>query len=401
MAKNIVIERSTRTPIEKQRTEIVERKGIGHPDSISDALAESVSRSLCKMYRDRFGGIMHHNTDETQIVGGLARPRWGGGRVSKPVYILLVGRATGVVDGVKLPIKTLAIEAARDYLDSHFRYLDVANGIRLEAKIGSGSGDLSSLFARGSGKANDTSYGVGFAPFSELETIVKATEHHLYSKGRKSIKSLGEDIKVMGVRRTNRIHLTVAAAMVDRHLSGPQEYKEAMARIEAMVEKTAAKFTNRRVKVAVNTADNRRGRRSADYYLTVTGLSMEMGDDGSVGRGNRVTGLITPNRNMSMEAASGKNPVTHVGKIYNLMAYLMAQDIVKAEPDRIREAHVQLVSRIGKPISEPQVAGIQLVLKPRVKVATVERRVTKVVTGWLDNVSEITDLVVAGKLDTF
>ena len=49
MARNIVIEHLSTKHIEKQDIEIVERKGIGHPDSIADGLAESVSRSLCKM----------------------------------------------------------------------------------------------------------------------------------------------------------------------------------------------------------------------------------------------------------------------------------------------------------------------------------------------------------------
>ena len=59
--------RSSRTRLSRQQTiEFVERKGIGHPDSIADGLAESVSRALCKMYIERYGRILHHNTDETR-----------------------------------------------------------------------------------------------------------------------------------------------------------------------------------------------------------------------------------------------------------------------------------------------------------------------------------------------
>ncbi len=58
--------------------------------------------------------------------------------------------------------------------------------------------------------------------------------------------------------------------------------------------------------VHVNTADDIKKK---SVFLTVTGTSAEMGDDGSVGRGNRCNGLITPNRPMSMEATSGKNPI--------------------------------------------------------------------------------------------
>ena len=87
MAKNIIVEKIAYTPIEKQMVELVERKGIGHPDSIADGLSESVSRALCKMYLERYDRVLHHNTDETQIVGGQSAPRFGGGDVLEPVYI--------------------------------------------------------------------------------------------------------------------------------------------------------------------------------------------------------------------------------------------------------------------------------------------------------------------------
>ena len=68
----------------------------------------------------------------------------------------------------------------------------------------------------------------------------------------------------------------------------------------------------------VNALDDPKASDESGIYLTVTGLSAEQGDDGEVGRGNRVNGLITPSRAMSLEAAAGKNAVAHVGKLYNL-----------------------------------------------------------------------------------
>src|SRR5256714_9041159 len=58
VARNIFVEELVHTPIEEQGDEIVERKGIGHPDSIADGLAETVSVALCKMYKERFGRIL-------------------------------------------------------------------------------------------------------------------------------------------------------------------------------------------------------------------------------------------------------------------------------------------------------------------------------------------------------
>ena len=90
-------------------------------------------------------------------------------------------------------------------------------------------------------------------------------------------------------------------------------------------------------------------------------MSQEMGDDGSVGRGNRCNGLITPYRPMSMEATSGKNPITHIGKIYNVMSKLIADDVA-AKVTNEAEIRVRLLSQIGKPVSEPLNASVQIVL---------------------------------------
>ncbi len=52
--------------------EVVERKGAGHPDTICDALAETLSRNLCREYQSRFGYILHHNVDKALLCGGRA-----------------------------------------------------------------------------------------------------------------------------------------------------------------------------------------------------------------------------------------------------------------------------------------------------------------------------------------
>ena len=107
---------------------------------------------------------------------------------------------------------------------------------------------------------------------------------------------------------------------------------------------------------AVNAADvPARGQ----IYLTVTGTSAEAGDDGEAGRGNRANGLITPYRPMTLESVAGKNPVTHVGKLYNVAARRAAASLVTELPD-LTAAEVYLVSRIGAPIAEPSLVELRL-----------------------------------------
>jgi S-adenosylmethionine synthetase len=54
--------------------EVVERKGLGHPDRICDALAETLSRNLCREYRRRFGQVLQHNVDKALLCGGQSSP---------------------------------------------------------------------------------------------------------------------------------------------------------------------------------------------------------------------------------------------------------------------------------------------------------------------------------------
>ncbi|MCD6462054.1 MAG: methionine adenosyltransferase [Thermoplasmata archaeon] len=396
--RNIVVERLRVPSMDRQKTELVERKGIGHPDSIADGLAESMSRALSKMYIERYGRILHHNTDETQIVGGQSAPRFGGGNVLEPVYVLLVGRAVTHVGKERLPYRSTAIKAARDYLKSCCPNLDLDEDITLDCRIGQGSVDLRSVYDTQRHLANDTSFGVGYAPYSETERIVLETEKKINGPWKKKMKGVGEDVKVMGSRKRDRINLTVAAAMVSGYIPDRDHYISLVEELRDMVHDHAVKLTDREVVVDVNTADNYK--RNV-FYLTVTGLSMENGDDGSVGRGNRANGLITPYRPMSMEATSGKNPVTHVGKIYNLLSLRIAENIVKELGGDVEEAYVRILSQIGHPIDRPQLASAQLVVAKGASFRKVSKEVKGIVDSWLTDIGSITDMVVEGKISTF
>ncbi len=398
MARNIQVEPLRTVHIEDQEIELVERKGLGHPDSIADGISESVSRALSRLYLDEFGRILHHNTDETQVVGGSSEPKFGGGRVTNPIYILLVGRATTEVNGEKLPYRDVALEAARSYVRSICAHVDVDKQVEFDCKIGSGSVDLRGVFEQKAVLANDTSFGVGFAPLSDTERLVLESEKFLTLKLKKKLTALGEDVKVMGYRQGDRIHLTVAAALVDSEIANPKEYAAVCEEIHDKLADQATKLTRREVEIDVNTADDPELGR---FYLTVTGCSMEAGDDGSVGRGNRANGLITPCRPMSLEASAGKNPVNHVGKIYNLLGNLIANDIVKETGGNVKEVHVRILSQIGKPVDQPQVASLQILPADGVKLAEVRGRANAVAQSWFDQIDSLPRRLLTDKLSVF
>jgi len=398
MARNIQVEPLRAQHIEDQAVELVERKGLGHPDSIADGVSESVSRALCRLYLDEFGRILHHNTDETQVVGGGSEPKFGGGKVTSPIYVLLVGRATTEVNGEKLPYRDVAVDAARKYVASVCAHLDVERHMEFDCRIGAGSVDLRGVFEQKSVLANDTSFGVGFAPLSDTERLVLESERFLTLKLKRKLPALGEDVKVMGYRQNEKIHLTVAAALVDSEVANASEYQSTCDEIHDKLMDQASKLTAREVSIDVNTADDPELGR---YYLTVTGCWMEAGDDGSVGRGNRANGLITPCRPMSLEATAGKNPVNHVGKIYNLLSNLIAADIVKEAGGDVKEVHVRILSQIGKPVDEPQVASLQILPSSGVRLSTLQGKAESVAQDWFDKIDTIPRRLLSDKLTVF
>ncbi|WP_058827810.1 methionine adenosyltransferase [Haloferax sp. Q22] len=399
--RNIRLESADKRAVEDQEVEIVERKGIGHPDSISDGIAESVSRALSNLYLDRVGKVLHYNTDETQLVAGTAAPAFGGGEVIEPIYLLIVGRATKEYDGQKIPVDSTALRAAREYLNENIPGLDVGTDIIVDVKLGEGSGDLQDVFGEETQQvpmANDTSFGVGHAPLTETERIVLEAERALNGAAYgDDHPELGQDIKLMGKREGDVIDVTVAAAMVDKHIEDIDDYIAAVDGVREFVTDLATDYTDREVNVEVNTADDYE---EGSIYLTTTGTSAEQGDDGSVGRGNRANGLITPNRPMSMEATSGKNPVNHIGKIYNLLSTHIAETVV-AEVDGIRDLQVRLLSQIGRPIDEPHVADAKVITDEGVTVADIEDEVVAIIDRELANVTDITRRTIEGELSTF
>ncbi|NHX36193.1 MULTISPECIES: methionine adenosyltransferase [Halolamina] len=404
MTRNIQVSELDRRAVEDQQVEIVERKGLGHPDSICDGIAEDVSRALSQLYLDRVGKVLHYNTDETQLAAGRAAPAYGGGEVIEPIYILIVGRATKSYeqDGrtVELPVDSTALAAARAYLEEQIPELEYGTDVVVDVRLGEGSGDLQDVFGEEEVQvpmANDTSYGVGHAPLTETETIVREIERGINGKYAAEHPEVGPDVKVMGKREGDRIDVTVAVAMIDAYIADLEAYKAAVSNVQEYATELARSYTDREVNVEVNTADDYD---AGSVYLTVTGTSAEQGDDGSVGRGNRANGLITPNRPMSMEATSGKNPVNHIGKIYNLLSTAAAEDVVE-QVDGIRDLQMRLLSQIGRPIDEPHVADAQIVTEADVDVADIEAEVTEIVDGNLANVTGITREAIEGEISTF
>ncbi len=397
--RNIVVETLRFQSVSDMRVELVERKGLGHPDYIADSASEAASRELSKYYLKEFGTILHHNLDKTLLVGGQADPKFGGGKLVEPIYIIVAGRATTEVktsDGVvKIPYGTIILEAVRKWIKNNFRFLDPDTHVIIDYRVKKGSSDLVGVFEAGKKipLANDTSIGVGYAPLSTLEKLVFETERMLNSKEYKARNpAVGEDIKVMGLRKDKNIKLTIAAAIIDKLVLDIDEYLNVKEQIKNDVLDLASKIApDYNVSVDVNTADMPE---KGIVYLTITGTSAEHGDDGATGRGNRANGLIPPMRPISLEATAGKNPVNHVGKIYNVVAQRIANRIYKSI-DGFKDVYVELLSQIGKPIDQPLIASIKIIPVEATKELPghIVSEIKAIANEELENITKITEMI--------
>ena len=408
----IKIDKAKFEPIElSDFPEICERKGIGHPDSVCDAAADACSRALCIYYFENFGRYYHHNVDKAALVGGISKPELGGGLIIEPEYFLIVGRAIHQIFRENkleyIPVATICLDACRQTVGNIFRNLDLNRHIQFDYAVRPGSIDLTGVFEESDAKdqvplANDTSFGVGYAPLSAVEKITLEAEGLLNSDAFKDkCKASGEDIKVMTQRVGNNVNITLCCAMVSGYINDKDEYVNYTNQMKDAVLDLATKIIpEKEVSCSVNVADNIE---KGLLYLTITGTSAESGDDGEVGRGNRANGLITPCRTMSLEAVCGKNPINHVGKLYNILGIEIAQRIYERGQGDIIEAHVKLLSQIGRPITDPWINSISLIPADNVNFESIKKIAEEVSEQMLskDYLIDLRDRLIAGKVQVF
>lgn len=394
----IGIETLMRKPVKKMKIELVERKGLGHPDHIIDAVCEEISKSLSRYYLKKYGMILHHNVDKGLIVGGESEPKFGGGVLTKPIEMYIAGRAYYEEED---EVHDIAKEAVKKYISENFMHLDPIKHMNIYILLRRGASELASLIKAGKiPLSNDTSFGVGYYPYSPLEKIVLEIEKFLNSRRiKEEFPYIGEDIKIAGLRINKKVNLTLAIAIVDRYVNGIREYVRIKKEILNLVEdfiRNDEEFDEYKSKIFMNTADNLK---TKNIYLTVTGTSAEMGDDANTGRGNRVNGLITPNRFMSLEAVAGKNPINHVGKIYNVLAFEISKKIYLELSDYIEEVYVRILSRIGYEITNPQIVNVMYVPKKKIKKKVLNYEIQRIIEDnfTIDRFRNLTKEILEGK----
>ncbi|MBD3205498.1 methionine adenosyltransferase [Candidatus Bathyarchaeota archaeon] len=399
--ENVFINQLGRTALEDQPLEICERKGLGHPDTICDSVMNEISIQLSKEYLNRFGAVLHHNVDKSLLAAGKSIPAFNGGKIVEPMRFVFGDRATFEAGEEEINVNQIAERSASNWFKRNFRFINPEIHVTYQSQIRPGSIALKDIFDRKGDYlgANDTSAAVGYAPFSRTEKIILDLEKFLNSKEfKREYPESGEDIKLMGLRKKDSLHITIAMAIIDRFIENESDYfRKRDSIFNSIQEFVDERHDFKKVTFDLNALDTH-GRGIDGLYLTVTGTSAEAGDSGQVGRGNNVAGVIPLNRPMSSEAAAGKNPVSHVGKIYNALSYRIADSVIEGV-NGIKEVYVWLLSTIGVPINQPTIVSAQIIPEKETKVDSVIKEIDEIVQREFQNLDEFIDDLAKGKID--
>lgn len=357
---SILISNYVNTRIDKLPFEVVERKGIGHPDSLADAIAERASRYYSQYCLKEFGKLAHHWVDKVMLLGGQSDLGFGTGSIKYPYKVIFAGKAALNVGKHSIPAYDLFHKAAADVLSEILYNFDPKKYLTIEMQVsnyqGPGQGSsrynpksIDELFDLNKDIAlsNDCNICTGYAPLSVLEQIVLSTEQYLSSKEYKlNNPDTGFDIKIVGTRKNDKFEIFVNIPLIAMLVPDHATY---IKRINDIKENIYS-FIKNKFKLEPELTVNPE-KISGRSYLTVTGTVADTGDIGVVGRGNRINGLITPMRMMSIEASAGKNPADHTGKLHSILANQLASEIAT-----ITNKHTEVIITTWKekPVNDPQ-----------------------------------------------
>lgn len=389
--------------------ELIERKGRGHPDTLADRLADILSRTYCQIAKREFGTILRHQFDKLTLMGGRCEVNFGGGHISSPIRLLLNGRVTSKVGDKAIWFRDALIDASQQFLQSELRNFDFAANCRVifetssartrGVKIGPRPG-ASAVHYRFNPRtlkdipeyerplANDTSLGCAWAPHSDLEKLVLDIERNLTSdQSRVEHPWLGSDVKVMAVRISKCVEITVSAPQICTHVNSIHQYHANSETLKALIQQIAGAYKCfSKITLTLNPGDN------ADeelLYMKFTGSCIESGDEGQVGRGNRIGGIIAPCRPFTMEGIAGKNPAYHAGKLYSAAAW----DIANAIWEEVRiPSEVYIASQMDRPLDDPWIAIVRCFGGTSREV----RQIRTIVEGTLSDIRGITVKLLAG-----
>lgn len=400
--------------INNQEFEVVETKGKGHPDNICDTLAEKISANYSKYCLEHYRVILRHMIDKLSILGGGSKVKFNGGEMIAPIRVLVNGRFTDKYNDEKIDYMKIVDETIKNYFQELFPMINIEKDLLIidnthhnegpgviynndnttkneRVKFFEATSVEDASIHNNHNRCNDTSTTVSYYPMSKLEIAVLNIEQLLNSNNYKKLKPwVGNDIKVMGIRKEKRVEITSCVPLISKYVKDLEDYKNKLNIIKKDIEKEIKKqFKNNEIAVYLNTRDNYE---KNDLYMTLTGSAIESGDEGAVGRGNRSRGVIPFSRNFSMEAACGKNPVYHTGKLFTAIGDIISQKIY--EKYKV-ENTVYCTSKMGDSISDPW--NISVELNKKISKEEIDN-IKHMINGIVEKHSEVTQNIINDKI---
>ncbi|MBJ8030409.1 methionine adenosyltransferase [Bacillus cereus group sp. N21] len=334
--------------IESIPYELVERKGVGHPDTMCDAIAERASRYYSKYCVEKFGRVAHHWFDKVMLLGGDADVNYGKGELVKPYQVIFAGKGAYLFGNQKIPLEEILFQAAADVLSEVTTGFEPKKHLVIDCRIvdhqGAGRKNsryrpmtLDEMIEIGDKRlvSNDCNLLHAHAPLSRLEKLVLYTEQYINGSDFKGDNpDTGWDVKIFGSRQGEHFNLIVNMPFLAKDIHNLDQYFNRKAECQEQIATFIENTLGLKPELMLNATD-----RNGRPYLTALGSVADTGDVGVVGRGNRLNGLITPMRSMSIEAPAGKNPLDHTGKLYGVLTQKIADKIYE-EIGKSVEVHI-------------------------------------------------------------
>lgn len=381
-------------PLKSNSYEMVERKGVGHPDTICDAIAERASALYSQYFLNKFGKLAHHWFDKVMLIGGESLITYGKGVLTSPYKVIFAGKCVKKFMGEDVPVIEIFTKASNEVLSSVLMGFDCQKDLLVldETVDYQGSSRKGGRYRPQSINdlvdpedtnrvSNDCNLVCAYAPLSVLEDIVQQVEKAMtIGNLKKEFPMLGTDIKIVGFCENGKYKLLVNAPFLASQIFSYEQYVQ----ISNKLIESISEFIRNKYQLACEIEFNPSDRENKPY-LTSLGSAADTGDVGVVGRGNRINGLITLKRCMSIEAPAGKNPIDHTGKLYAIAARRMA-DLVYEKTGIPVEVSIY-VSK-STPIKKPNEVVINL---QTTNVTNKEKKLVElIVNSQLDNICSIT-----------
>lgn len=281
----------------------------------------------------------------------------------KPWRIILDGRLSDSFGNKKIPILEIQTAASKKFLKSILPRLDLEKGLEFISYTSSYSKNprwfkpltVDDLPDAEKPYSNDTSTCSGYWPLSLTERLSLLLEGYFYnSLGLPKFSFVGQDIKVMSVRRKNIIDITMCVPFFSSDIYNWDIYYEKKSQIYKELKELAEIFVDGKytINLYLNTQDEmaKKTNNGVGLYFVTSGSALDSGEEGVVGRGNRSRGIISSGRPINMEAIWGKNPIYYVGKVYTYLADKIAKEIAESFEC---ECNVYLSSRNSDDLLDP------------------------------------------------